>query len=197
MQDIIDRLQAELGDRPSPPPGFEIGTTIGAGRRAVRRRRLAVGGAALALALVVGGAGVAVTSQFGGGHGGDSSVQVAAGVSSEGLEPTSGLNDDFPAGYDPQDDHALLIRKGWEVVDRIDGPVDGLVSAEPITDSVALAMRKDGDITWVLLYRYASHPGDPGSQGGGGLAETPAESGYDDLTSWLAHQMTVLTEATR
>ncbi|KAB2812381.1 hypothetical protein F9L07_11420 [Pimelobacter simplex] len=81
MQDIKDVLDAEL--RTPPAPTFDVAATLGPGRRAVRRRRLAAGGAALALALVMGGAGVAVTSQFAGSQGADP-VQVAAGVSERG-----------------------------------------------------------------------------------------------------------------
>ncbi|TQK69291.1 hypothetical protein [Nocardioides sp. SLBN-35] len=194
MQDITDRLGAEL--RTPPPPTFDVAATVGAGRRAVRRRRLARGSAALALALVIGGAGVAVTSRFGGTQV-DGSVQVAAGVSAEGLASTAGLNDDFPAGYDPQDEHDLLVRNGWEVVDRIDGPVDGMFAggSEPIADSVALALRKGGDITFVLLFRYSARGDDPRDQSGGGNTETSADSGYHNLSSWVAYKLAGFTEA--
>lgn len=53
MQDLIERLDAELGQ--APDPGFDIAGTLLSGRRAVRRRRLAVGAAGLAVAVVVGG----------------------------------------------------------------------------------------------------------------------------------------------
>lgn len=194
MHDITDRLDAEL--RTPPPPTFDVAATVGAGRRAVRRQRLVRGGAALALVLVVGGAGLAVTSQFGGAHV-DGSVQVAAGVSDQGLEPTPGLNDDFPAGYDPQDDDALLVRNGWEVVDRIDGPVDGMFAggSEPIAESVALALRKGGEVTFVLIFRYSAHGDDPRDQSGDGNAETSADSGYHNLSSWVAYQLAGFTEA--
>jgi hypothetical protein len=196
MQEIIERLGAELGAAP-PPAAFDVRTTIGAGRRAVRRRRLAAGGAALALMLIVGGVGVAVTSQFGGSQAEQPSVQVAAGVSAEGLEPTSGLNDGFPAGYDPQDDD-VRIRDGWEVYQRVDGPVDGIVDGSArVTSSVGLALRSGSDIVWVLLYRHAPVSGDPSSATGRGLAETPEEAGYDDFTSWLAHQKDRMAGAAR
>ena len=191
MQDITDRLAAEL--RTPPPPTFDVAATVGAGRRAVRRRRLAWGGAALALALVLGGAGLAVTSQFGGSHV-DGSVQVAAGVSAEGLAPTDELVDESPAGYDPQDDDVILVRDGWEVVDRVANPVTGLEPTNgggTVTDSVALALRQGSTTTWVVLYRFAKEGASPATQGGGGVAETEAESGFDTLASWLDHQRTL------
>lgn len=186
MQDITDRLGAEL--RTPPPATFDVAATVGAGRRAVRRRRLARGGAALALVLVAGGAGLAVTSQFGGAQV-DGSVQVAAGVSTEGLEPTTGLSDGFPAGYDPRDDDVVLVRDGWEVAERVDGPVDDVASgSEKVTGSVGLALRRGDDTVWVLLYRHASVHGDPSSSTGGGLAEPAPAAGQADLASWLAFQ---------
>ena len=199
MQEITEQLEAELGT-PPPAPTFDVRTTIAAGRRAVRRRRLTAGGAALALALVVGGAGVAVTSQFGDGPGRDTSVLVAAGVSDAGLEPTDGLADESPAAYDPQDDKTVQIRSGWEVVERIEDPVTGMITANqtgPVTDSVALALRKGDTLTWVVLWHFAKQNGVPSWQGGSGVSETEAESGYATLTSWLDHQRTLTFQAAR
>lgn len=59
MQDVLERLDAEL--RHSPEPTFDIATTLVAGRRAVRRRRLAAGAAGLAAAVALGGAAWALT----------------------------------------------------------------------------------------------------------------------------------------
>lgn len=53
MQDIIERLDAEL--RTVPAAGFEIEQAVRTGRTAVRRRRAALGGAGLAAVLAVGG----------------------------------------------------------------------------------------------------------------------------------------------
>ncbi|MEV4999920.1 hypothetical protein [Nocardioides sp. LML1-1-1.1] len=53
MQDIIERLDAEL--RTVPAAGFEIEQAVRTGRTAVRRRRVALGGAGLAAVLAVGG----------------------------------------------------------------------------------------------------------------------------------------------
>lgn len=193
MQDITDRLGAEL--RTPPPPTFDVAATVGAGRRAVRRRRLATGGAALALALalVVGGAGIAATSQFGG-SAGTPPVAVADGVSDEGLASTSRLAEEIPAGYAPGNDGVVLVQKGWEVRERIDGPVDGRMSDQrhPVADSVALALRKGEQVVWVLLYRFPASQGEPSSETGGASGETPAESGYTDLASWVAHQRDTL-----
>ncbi|MCX6399032.1 MAG: hypothetical protein NTX33_03755 [Propionibacteriales bacterium] len=53
MQDVIDQLAKELAR--APQPGFDIASTVASGRTAVRRRRIAAGGAILATALVLGG----------------------------------------------------------------------------------------------------------------------------------------------
>lgn len=53
MQDIIERLDAEL--RTAPSAGFEIEQAVRTGRAAVRRRRAALAGAGLAAVLAVGG----------------------------------------------------------------------------------------------------------------------------------------------
>lgn len=191
MQDIKDVLDAELSTPPAPT--FDVAATLGAGRRAVRRRRLAAGGAALALALVVGGAGVTVASQFGDTRS-TLPVAVANGVASDGLAPTDGLVDESPAGYDPQDDDVVLVRDGWEVFERVEDPVTGLeptTGGGPITDSVALALRKGATTTWVVLYRFAKEGTTVATQGGGGFAETETESGFATLASWLDHQRTL------
>ncbi|MBM7516728.1 hypothetical protein [Nocardioides nitrophenolicus] len=195
MQDLTDRLDAEL--RTPPPATFDVAATVGAGRRAVRRRRLAAGGAALALALVVGGAGVAVTSRFGDGRVTQQDrVQVAAGVSPEGLAPTDGLVEDLPAGYDPQHDGVVLVRDGWEVVERIDDPVTGLYAdsqPQPIDDSVALDLRKGGEVRWVVLYQHPAQDDGNGSHSRPGGAISGPDEGIDlpDLSSWLADQRTL------
>ncbi|GAA1504971.1 hypothetical protein [Nocardioides humi] len=189
MQDIIDRLEAELGG-PPPAPTFDVGTTIATGRRAVRRRRLAAAGATLALALVAGGAGWAATTRFDGAER-TLVVAVAPGVSAEGLGSTDGLVDESPAGYDPQDDDTILVRSGWEVVERIEDPVTGRDTADgggPIADSVGLGLRKGATTTWVVLWRLTSSTGQPRTSAGGGIAETDTESGYDTLAGWLEHQ---------
>ncbi|GAA3529828.1 hypothetical protein [Nocardioides daeguensis] len=192
MQDITDRLDAEL--RTPPPPTFDVRATVGAGRCAVRRQRLVRGGAALALALVLGGAGVAVTSQVGDSRGpAREQVQVAAGVSSAGLAPTDNLVDGFPAGYDPQHDDVVLVRDGWEVVERIDQPVTGLYASGQqvaIRDSVALDLRKGGEVRWVILYRMPAVDEGNGShsQPGGGIAGPDDGTDSPDLASWLADQ---------
>jgi hypothetical protein len=54
MQDVVDRLDVEL--RRTPDPTFDVLGTVAGGRRVLRRRRLATGAAALAVAAVIGGA---------------------------------------------------------------------------------------------------------------------------------------------
>jgi hypothetical protein len=187
MQDITDRLDAEL--RTPPPPTFDVAATVGAGRRAVRRRRLARGSVALALVLAVGGAGLAVTSQFSGTEGtAPGAVQVAAGVSGEGLVSSGRPLDETPAIYDPQHDDVILVRPGWEVISRVEDPVTHLSTVSgtgPVTDSTALGLRKGATTTWVVLFHFAAHGDQPSSQEGSTLAETAAETGIDTLAAWL------------
>lgn len=64
MQDIMERLEAELGA--APAAAFEIEQTVRAGRTALRRRRVALGGAGLAAVLAVGGLAWAVGPGGGG-----------------------------------------------------------------------------------------------------------------------------------
>ncbi|WGX97566.1 hypothetical protein [Nocardioides sp. L-11A] len=195
MQDIIDRLQAELGERPTPPSGFEIGTTIGAGRRAVRRRRLTRGGAALALALVAGGTVWAVNGSSGD-DGQDRTVQVAAvaGVRTDDLHATSDLPADFPVGYDaPTGD--LLVQRGWTVVDRVNEPITGseLDDDSRVVASIALAVRNGDQVVWTLLYRSgAEDDGSSTSQSGRGVADPEASGVFPDLDSWVAYQADLL-----
>ncbi len=196
MQEITDRLDAEL--RTPPPPTFDVAATVGAGRRAVRRRRLARGSAALALALVVGGAGLAVTSRFTG-TAGAAPVAVAAGVSGEGLVSSDRPTDQTPAVDDPQHEGVILVRTGWEVIARVEDPVTGLRTVGgtgPITDSTALGLRKGATTTWVVLFRFAAKGDQPTSQAGGALAETAAETGDDSLAAWLDH-LDMFTKAAR
>lgn len=67
MQDLTERLDAELTR--APDPTFDVPDLLVPGRRAVRRRRLAVGAAGLAAAVVVGGT-AALTAGSGDPHAG-------------------------------------------------------------------------------------------------------------------------------
>ncbi|MCR1784860.1 hypothetical protein KVF89_20120 [Nocardioides carbamazepini] len=195
MQDIIDRLQAELGERRTPPPAFEIGTTIGAGRRAVRRRRLAVTTAGLALALVAGGTLWSATGPLGE-QGRDRSVPVAAaaGVRTDDLHPTSDLPADFPVGYDARTGD-LLVQRDWTVVDRVNEPITGsaLDADSRIVASAALAVRNGDQDTWVLVYKSGTEDdGSSASQSGDGVADPEASTVFPDLDTWVAYQADLL-----
>lgn len=190
MQEITEQLEAELGH--PPPATFDITATVTIGRKLVRRRRVAAGGVMLALVLVVGGAGWAVTSQFSS-H--DPSLQVAAvpGVSTAGLIRTTDLTDDFPVGHDPRTDQ-ILVKDGWEVIQRIEDPVTGRYAEQSpfaVIDSVGLALRKNDTTMWAVLYRFP--PLDEGNGGsssdGGAVADTRAASGIADLAGWLQERM--------
>lgn len=189
MQDIKDVLDAELHTPPAPT--FDVATTLGAGRRAVRRRRLAAGGAALALALVVGGAGLAVTSQFAGSQGTDP-VQVAAGVSDAGLASTTDLDDVFPIAYDEQTNE-VRVQRGWEVVERVEDPVTGLArddSVERVADSVALTLSKGDVVRWVMIYRFPKQSDrNEHVAGGGGFSDRTSDTDATNLTGWIADQV--------
>ena len=198
MQEIKERLDAELAAPPAPT--FDVAATLGAGRRAVRRRRLAVGGAVLGLALVAGGAGFAVTSQFDG-RGSHTTLQVAVapGVSAEGLVGTTTLHDDFPVGYDAQSGD-VRVAQGWEVLDRVDDPVTGLYDVQSpfaITDSVGLALRKGDTTIWAVLFLAPTPSAGDGSasETGGGFTENKVASGMADLSTWL--QVRTSTEFTK
>jgi len=106
MQDLIDRLDAEL--RATPAATFDTADTIRAGRRAVRRRRLAAGGAALTAAVLIGG----VASLSGGGteHARDGSV---AGAPTPSASPTP---EKWPA--DLLHEPLRMTAQGWQVNPR-------------------------------------------------------------------------------
>lgn len=194
MQDIIDQLRTGLDQPPAPPAGFGIDATVAAGRRVVRRRRAAaaVGGVlgAVVLAGVVGLAG-----GTGGGQP-DTGVEIAAGVPSGGLQPTTDLPENFPVDYVDSNGNDLLIQDGWTVVERITGPMDGLESdsEQPIVASDAVAVRKNGEEIWVLLHRFEPEVDDDStSQGGGGIADPDGSTTFPDLATWVDFQADVLT----
>ncbi|MDQ6523204.1 hypothetical protein RB608_06315 [Nocardioides sp. LHD-245] len=195
MQDISDRLQTALGEPRTPPATFEIGTTIGAGRRAVRRRRLARGGAALTLALVAGGTLWAATGPSGE-HREDRTLQVAAaeGIRTDDLHATGDLSADFPVGYDAQTGDTL-VQRGWTVVDRVNEPITGseLDDDSRIVASIALAVRNGDQVVWTMLYKAgAEDDGSSASQSGSGVADPEASGVFPDLDSWVAYQADLL-----
>lgn len=104
MQDILDQLDAELAA--SPDPTFDVAGTLTAGRRVVRRRRIAAGTAALAVAVAVGGAAWAVAP------GGDGSSRGQAAVDPPSSATPTPTSDATPA-WAP--DEVLRIDDGGRV----------------------------------------------------------------------------------
>lgn len=121
MQDLVERLDAEL-DR-APDPTFDIPGTLASGRRAVRRRRLAVGAAGLAAAVVVGGTAALALDGGGTSAGRDGNeagtptpTATATSITTEGApEATAG-------GWDA--DELLLVRE------------DGTIAVNPDADVI-------------------------------------------------------------
>lgn len=133
MQDILDRLEAELAT--APDATFDLDSTIATGRRAVRRRRLAAGTAALAIAVAVGGATWAVAP------GGDGPSRGQAAVDpSTSPTPTPTPTPTVDAGPEWGPDEVL----------RIDGV--GRVSLNPAAEVLERrAFREGGEAYHVAL----------------------------------------------
>lgn len=86
MQDLIERLDAELSH--APDPTFDVPGTLASGRRAVRRRRLAVGAAGIAAAVVVGGTAALAFDGGGASAGRDGNVAEAPTTTAPTTAPT-------------------------------------------------------------------------------------------------------------
>ena len=123
MQDILDRLDAELATAPAPT--FDLSATIASGRRAVRRRRLAVSGAGVAAALVV--AGTAWLVVPGGGDIGGRDGEVAGDPTSSPAAPMTTVPPDVD-DLSPRDvvltadDGTLTLNPAAEVIERAPVP---------------------------------------------------------------------------
>lgn len=119
MQDILDRLDAELATAPAPT--FDLSATIASGRRAVRRRRLAVSGAGVAAALVV--AGTAWLVVPGAGDIGGRDGEVAGDPTSSPAAPMTTVPPDVD-DLSPRDvvltadDGTLTLNPAAEVIER-------------------------------------------------------------------------------
>lgn len=121
MQDLVERLDAEL--RHAPPPGFDIPGTLTSGRRAVRRRRLAVGVAGLATAVVVGGTATLALDGGGTRAGRDDHV---AGTPTPTAAATSASTEVAPGGWEADtlmivgEDGSITLNPDAEVIERAD-----------------------------------------------------------------------------
>ena len=89
--------------------------------------------------------------------------------------PQSELDEKFPqAGLVNYTTNRLVVRKGAEIVRRVDNPM-GLESPK---SSVGLVVEHAGTTTWMLL--------ETGPRGGGGSYEDEVDSGWPTFDLWLA-----------
>ncbi len=126
MPDIADQLDAAIGT--ASPDAPDIADTLALGRRALVRRRIAIGVGAATTALVIGGSAWAL-SPGGGSTASDRDVQVAT---TSTPSPTSGLPSDDGVTAEPwvfgadaaalMEDSTVVTKPGWEVVDLIEEP---------------------------------------------------------------------------
>lgn len=191
MQDITERLEAELSSAPAPT--FDLASTMASGRRAVRRRRLVSGGAALALAAVVGGGGLALVG--GAARADDGSREVADGGSGlEGIVVTE-PGDMGPVTWEPFST-TLRVDERFAVTAMVDDPAVGTaVAGGPdveIARSVALVLERGGQETWIFAWRGVQPEGSGGS-GSTVVAASPADTGFDRFDDWVDLQADVLT----
>ncbi|MBS4752840.1 hypothetical protein KG112_08480 [Nocardioides sp. zg-ZUI104] len=205
MRDIIDRLDAELG---APPPAtFDVAATVAAGRRSVRRRRLAAGSAVLGVVLLAGGV------AWGAGLPGVDRAEAPLAGQGATYVPVTDLGDQVPVAYtdgddgggDGDGDGAIALQEGWRVTERVDDPLGdaGLrgtrdAAAAPVAESVGLAVHRGDQERWVLLFREPDTEDADGSASGSGGAEVELEPGatFPDLATWLEVRVGLLTTGT-
>ena len=170
MQDLIERLDAELGR--APETAFGITDTVVAGRRAVRRRRLAVGAAGLAVAVLVGG---------------------SAALALDGGGTSRGHDGGVAGNPDPSPSATVTSVGGDDVVPLViheDGTVDAIEGADVIERQHFTATTgAEADIFHVALdgseyYAYAA-TGDSAI----GWTRLPAQG--LTLREWAEQQLTL------
>lgn len=167
---LQDELERSFGDGPPAPP---VGTHLTAGRRALRRRRVAAG--ALGVALVA-GAGFALA-------GPGPSPRTTGGVASDPTptstaSPTRSAPDAPWTGGDAvrYRDGQLEVRPGAVVHERIDNPF----GYQPPKDSAALDLTFNGIRSWNLLELTPQ---------GGTYAGTTPSNGWASFADWVADQV--------
>lgn len=170
-QHEIDTAVERLPDR-AP------GDYVAAGQRAVRRRRLVGGVAALTAVVAIGGAGWALSpgDPVTGADAPIASDRSAGDTEGGAPSPSDSAGDEFPfdglVGYAPGG--RLTVRDGAEVVRRVDNPR----GVRAPRTSVGLVVEYAGETTWMSL---ESRPGS-----GGGTTEKAAHSGWPTFDLWLA-----------
>ncbi|QNN54020.1 hypothetical protein [Nocardioides mesophilus] len=184
MDTLQEELDRSFGDGPSLP---SVDTHVAAGRRALRRRRVASGVAGLAAAgvLATGWYAVAPSTETG-------SAQVAGGTSpatpsasasaSEAADPTTGPTAaPWPRGELVRYvDGELEVRPGVTVHERIRNPY----GFEPPQRSDALDLTWKGHRQWVMIEKRAGRGGDSWS------ASTPS-AGWASFADYVADQVGV------
>ncbi|WP_121254537.1 hypothetical protein [Nocardioides ferulae] len=181
MTDTLhDELDAAFGSGPAHRP---VEVTLGAGRRALRRRRVSALAGAVAVAAVL-GTGFAVSSPGGQGR---STSEIAADPSPM-PSPTSvpAVDEEWSKGEVVRyaDDGTLQVRPGVEVHERIENPYDFV----PPERSDALDLTFRGQRTWAILTLDRA-AGEEGLQFGASMA-TPS-NGWADFAHYVADQVSV------
>lgn len=170
--DIADRIEAGLGTAPTPAP--PLVDTLRAGRRAVRRRRLAVGAGGVAAALVIGGTALALAP------GGDT---------------TSGTDDLPVADRTTETSDPAPTAEPWGEGEPARLGTDGVTEINPdakVVEQFTVTVADDARATAYRVtldgtdYWVAAFP-DPG--GGAALATTPAGSQGLTLEEWTRLQL--------
>lgn len=174
--DLRDQIDHSFGEGPAHRDDLAV---LFAGRRAVRRRRIAAGaGAALVVAVVAGGA---LATGVPAGTSGQQEPMTIPTVTSA---PEQAAYQHVPASdpaLDGQDvllapDGTLYVRQGLEVLELVADPME----AEPPRHSVALATAAGGDETWWLL--------ESGPRSSSASSEAARQS-FPDLAMWVDDQV--------
>lgn len=171
--DLAERIDAAIGEAPTPLPLPR--DRVAAGRRALLRRRLAVGAGALAVVAVVGSAFALV--------GGDSETRVdpasppSAEADGTGSEPEPGRPSDPDADVELTREGELLVAEGVEVTRQVENPL-GLT---PPDYSLGIAYTRDGETTWALL------------ESSGSVTYDPARKAFATLDDWLDEMVALET----
>jgi hypothetical protein len=170
---IQDEIDASFGTGPAEQP---VHVVLAEGHRALRRRRIAVSGAAAVLMVAVCGGTVFAA---GGGHGtaGSREAEVAgspsATASSEAPEPTRKQVERALRLQlaDYGDDGRLVIDPRARVVQRLDNPYDLVAPAR----SAAVVLEFRGATYWFVMYRHAD-----GSGGGSKIWSGASDQSFED-----------------
>lgn len=174
MTDLRDEIERSFGTGPALRP---VEDRITAGRRALVRRRVAAGVAALAAVAVVGTGAYAVMPGDpvgrGTGHVAVDPTSPPSPAPSSSGQPGGPWEDDIPVRYI---DGALQIREGVVVHERIENPY----GYAPPRTSDALDLTFHGERMWVVV--------DLGKNGYGMSSSTPS-NGWASFEDYVADQV--------